>query len=259
MLLAAIDSDYFNAFYSRFQLGAGGAISLMRSDGIVLMRWPSRISASTSRKPELFATQLKLSSVGYYRTTSPFDGRTKYFGYEKAAQYPIVVTVARSESELLASWWADLRTDAVVAGVLLCMIILLAALLSSQFRFRMKTEQALREREARYQLLANNIADIVVLFDGRGTLLYVSPSVEPVLGLRGKDLIGKSCFELVHSDDKGRVQAAIPGTARRFRPISRFQDCPRRPVDRVDRDQLQTGVAEGQLRTGRSSSAYCET
>jgi diguanylate cyclase (GGDEF)-like protein/PAS domain S-box-containing protein len=212
VLVAAIDSDYFNAFYSRFQLGAGGAITLMRSDGIVLIRWPlssagSEVGADLSKK-ELFATQLKLSSVGYYRTTSPFDGDAKYFGYEEASQYPIVVTVARSESELLASWWAALRTDALVAGVLLCMIVLLAALLSSQFRFRMKTEQALREREARYRLLADNIADIVILFDGRGTLLYVSPSVEPVLGLRGQDLLGKSCFELVHPDDRERVVAA---------------------------------------------------
>jgi diguanylate cyclase (GGDEF)-like protein/PAS domain S-box-containing protein len=207
VLLAAIDSDYFDAFYSRFQLGAGGAISLMRSDGIVLMRWPlSNIGIDIS-KTELFATQLKLSSVGYYKTTSPFDGVDKYFGYEKAAQYPIVVTVARSESELLAGWWADLRTDALVAGVLLCMIILLAALLSSQFRFRMKTEQELREREAKYRLFADNIADILILFDGRGTLLYISPAVEPVLGLRAQDLIGKSCFDLVHPDDKERLAA----------------------------------------------------
>jgi diguanylate cyclase (GGDEF)-like protein/PAS domain S-box-containing protein len=47
----------------------------------------------------------------------------------------------------------------------------------------------------------------VILLDGRGTLLYVSPSVEPVLGLRGSDLIGKSCFDLVHSDDKERILA----------------------------------------------------
>jgi diguanylate cyclase (GGDEF)-like protein/PAS domain S-box-containing protein len=208
VLVAAIDTDYFNAFYSRFQLGAGGAISLMRSDGIVLFRWPLSNTVTDISKTELFTKQLKLSSVGYYKTTSPFDGAAKYFGYEEAAQYPIVVTVARSESELLASWWTALRTDALVAGVLLCMIILLGALLASQFRFRMKTEQALRERESRYRLLADNIADIVILFDGRGTLLYVSPSVEPVLGLRGEDLIGKACFDLVHSDDKERVMAA---------------------------------------------------
>jgi diguanylate cyclase (GGDEF)-like protein/PAS domain S-box-containing protein len=208
VLIAAIDGDYFNAFYSRFQLGAGGAISLMRSDGIVLTRWPLSNIGMDISKTELFATQLKLSSVGYYKTTSPFDGEAKYFGYEEAAQYPIVITVARSESEMLAGWWTALRTDALVAGVLLCMIVLLAALLSSQFRFRMKTEQALREREARYRLLADNIADIVILFDGRGSLLYVSPSVEPVLGLHGQDLIGRSCFELVHPDDRERVMAA---------------------------------------------------
>jgi diguanylate cyclase (GGDEF)-like protein/PAS domain S-box-containing protein len=208
VLVAAIDSDYFNSFYNRLQLGARGAICLIRSDGIVLIRWPlSNIGADMS-KTELFANQLKLSSVGYYKTTSPFDGDVKYFGYEEASQYPIVVTVARSENELLAAWRATLRTDALVGGVILSMIVLLAALLSSQFRFRIRTERALRERETRYRLLADNIADIVILLDGRGTLLYVSPSVEPVLGLRGNDLVGRSCFDLVHPEDRERVLTA---------------------------------------------------
>ena len=207
VLTAAIDSDYFNSFYNRLQLGNGGAICLIRSDGIVLIRWPSTNIGADVSKSELFANQLKLSSVGYYKTVSPFDGDTKYFGYEEVSQYPLVITVARSESELLAIWWKTLRTDTIVGAVLLCMIILLAAVLSSQFRFRLKTERVLRERETRYRLLADNIADIVILLDGRGTLLYVSPSVEPVLGLRGSDLIGKSCFDLVNSDDKERVLA----------------------------------------------------
>jgi len=217
VLVAAIDSDYFNSFYNRFQLGNGGAISLIRSDGIVLIRWPSSNVGADLSKAELFARQLKLSSVGYYKTTSPFDGVIKYIGYEEASQYPLVITVARSESELLASWWKALRTDALVGAVLLCLIVLLAALLSSQFRFRLKTERALRERETRYRLLADNIADIVILLDGRGMLLYVSPSVEPVLGLRGNDLIGKSCLDLVHCDDRERVLAA---TARLNAPDS---------------------------------------
>jgi diguanylate cyclase (GGDEF)-like protein/PAS domain S-box-containing protein len=207
VLIAAIDSDYFNSFYNRFQLGSGGAICLIRSDGIVLTRWPSMNVGADMSKSTLFADQLKLSSVGYYKTVSPFDGDTKYFGYEEASQYPLVITVARSEGELLANWWKTLRTDAMVGAVLLCMIVLLVVVLSSQLHFRLKTERALRERETRYRLLADNIADIVILLDGRGTLLYVSPSVEPVLGLRGDDLIGKSCFDLVHSDDKERILA----------------------------------------------------
>ena len=74
-----------------------------------------------------------------------------------------------SEDWLLSGWLMALRTDALVAGVLLCMIILLAALLSSQFSFRIRTERALREREAHYRLLANNIADVIILIDARGT------------------------------------------------------------------------------------------
>ena len=41
----------------------------------------------------------------------------------------MVVTVAMSEDWLLSDWRKTLRTDAIVAGVLLCMILLLAALL----------------------------------------------------------------------------------------------------------------------------------
>ena len=207
VLVAAIDSDYFNSFYNQLRLGNSGAICLIRSDGIVLTRWPSSTTGADMSKSKLFAGQLKLSSVGYYKTISPFDGDTKYLGYEEASQYPLVVTVARSEGDLLANWRKTLRTDAMVGAVLLCVIVLLAAVLSAQLHFRLKTERALRDREARYRLLADNIADIVILLDGRGTLLYVSPSVEPVLGLRGSDLIGKSCFDFVHSDDRKRILA----------------------------------------------------
>jgi len=208
VLMATVDSDYFNAFYNRFQLGPSGAIGLMRTDGIVLVRWPLANIGADLSKTDLFANELRRSSVGYYRAISPFDGKMKYFGYEETPQYPLLVTVARSEDEMLASWWVALRTDAIVGGVLLCLILLSAALLWWQFRFRMKTEHALREREARYRLLADNVADVVILLDGRGMLLYVSPSVEPVLGLQWRDLIGKSCFELVHPDDKERILAA---------------------------------------------------
>jgi diguanylate cyclase (GGDEF)-like protein/PAS domain S-box-containing protein len=208
VLMATIDSDYFNAFYNRFQLGPSGAIGLLRTDGMMLIRWPLADIGADLLKSEPFVNQFKLSSVGYYRAISPFDGKTKYFGYEETSLYPLVVMVARSEDEMLASWWGMLRTDAIIGCVLLCLIVLSAALLWWQYRFRMKTEHALREREARYRLLADNVADVVILLDGHGTLLYVSPSVEPILGLQSRNLVGKSCFDLVHPDDKQRIVAA---------------------------------------------------
>jgi diguanylate cyclase (GGDEF)-like protein/PAS domain S-box-containing protein len=208
VLVAAVDSDYFNGFYRMFQLGPDGAITLIRSDGTVLIRWPGSNATTDLSKTDLFTKHLRLSSVGSYKIISPFDGIVKYFSYEETPLYPVVVTVAMSEDWLLAGWMTTLRTDALVAGVLLCIIVLLAAVLSSQFRFRSRTERRLRDSEARYRLLANNIADIIILIDARGILRFVSHSVEPVLGLRAQDLIGTSCFNLVHPDDVGNVQAA---------------------------------------------------
>ena len=208
VVAAAIDKDYFNGFYRRFQLGPDGGISLIRNDGTLLIRWPLSDKSTDLSRTDLFTRHLKLSSVGYYKIISPFDGIVKHLGYEETPHYPMVVTVAMSEDWMLADWRKTLRTDLIVAGVLLCMILLLAALLALQFHFRSKTERALREREAHYRLLANNIADIIILIDARSLLRYVSRSAEPVLGLRPKDLVGKSCFDLVHPDDRESVQQA---------------------------------------------------
>ena len=188
VVAAAIDKDYFNGFYRRFQLGPDGGISLIRNDGTLLIRWPLSDKSTDLSRTDLFTRHLKQSSVGYYKIISPFDGIVKHLGYEETPHYPMVVTVAMSEDWMLADWRKTLRTDLIVAGVLLCMILLLAALLALQFHFRSKTERALREREAHYRLLANNIADIIILIDARSLLRYVSRSVEPVLGLRPKDL-----------------------------------------------------------------------
>jgi diguanylate cyclase (GGDEF)-like protein/PAS domain S-box-containing protein len=213
VLVAAIDSEYFLDFYGTFRLGPDAGISLLRRDGIVLARWPS---AGWEQDPEkrdfsgsqLFQTWMKQGPAGYHRLTSRFDGLVKYLGFEQASQYPLVLVVALPEDPLLAGWRAGLVSDALVALVLLCSVVLLAALLSAQFRFRLKMESVLRDREARYRLLADNIADVVILLDRHGVFLFVSQSVEPVLGLKPRDLIDTSCLDLVHAEDVGSFRAA---------------------------------------------------
>ena len=242
VVAAAIDKDYFNGFYRRFQLGPDGGISLIRNDGTLLIRWPLSDKSTDLSRTDLFTRHLKQSSVGYYKIISPFDGIVKHLGYEETPHYPMVVTVAMSEDWMLADWRKTLRTDLIVAGVLLCMILLLAALLALQFHFRSKTERALREREAHYRLLANNIADIIILIDARSLLRYVSRSAEPVLGLRPKDLVGKSCFDLVHPDDRESVQSGDrTAQGNRQRQHGRVPALSRRRNAGVGRKQVQAG------------------
>jgi diguanylate cyclase (GGDEF)-like protein/PAS domain S-box-containing protein len=211
VLVAAIATDFFSSFYASFDVGREGGISLISLDGTLLARWPNVDNGWKLGNTSLFQKRLNQSPSGSYKITSPFDGLSKYIVYEQGPEYPVTVTVTRSENEVLANWRGDLISDGAVAALLVGLVLGMAALLSSQFKFRKRLEQSLREREARLRLLADNIADIVIVMDRKGVLRYVSPSVVPVLGMAENDFLGRSCLDVIHDDDQERVLEASRG------------------------------------------------
>jgi diguanylate cyclase (GGDEF)-like protein/PAS domain S-box-containing protein len=208
VLFAAIDCDHLKEFYKQFNLGKDAGISLIRADGTVLMRTPTFEPGADVSSSDLIKVWAPAKPFGFYKIISPFDGLAKYFGYEKASRYPVLVTVAISESEMLSQWRMMIASDVLVTGVQLAVVLLLSAFLSLQFRKRQKVEATLREREAYFRLLTENIADVVLLLDVEGNLRHVSNSVEIMLGHRASELLGKSCFELVHPRDRDMVRQA---------------------------------------------------
>ncbi|MBD2356237.1 PAS domain S-box protein [Tolypothrix sp. FACHB-123] len=66
---------------------------------------------------------------------------------------------------------------------------------------RKQVEQALRQSEERWRSLIENALDIIMILETDGTISYVSPSVQKILGYAVGDLVGKNVMELVHPDD----------------------------------------------------------
>lgn len=206
--IAMIATDFFSDFYKTFQLGEYGGITLMGGDGKLLIQWPSMEVGRDLSKFKLFREKRNEQQTGYYRGVSPFDGVTKYMAFERLDNYPLLVMLSRSESAVLANWRSDLRSDVVVAMMLLCTVVLLGALLSAQLRSRAEIELALREREQHYRLLADNIADVIVVLDEARTYRYVTPSVTAMLGWLPEQLIGTCAFDRMYPDDVVAVRRA---------------------------------------------------
>lgn len=64
-----------------------------------------------------------------------------------------------------------------------------------------EAEKTLLEKELRFRLLAENSEDIISVTSPEGTIQYISPSVQRVLGLSPQEMEGHSIYEYIHPDD----------------------------------------------------------
>ena len=85
--------------------------------------------------------------------------------------------------------------------------------LEGEVRDRIRAEKVLRASEEKYRMLVEHIPAItyVVALDDGGTYLYVSPRVESILGCPAEEYQRSSALrrEMLHEEDRGRVQAAF--------------------------------------------------
>jgi diguanylate cyclase (GGDEF)-like protein/PAS domain S-box-containing protein len=73
---------------------------------------------------------------------------------------------------------------------------------------RRSADEAVRESEARYRLMAENSTDLISRTTKDGVLLYASPAIEALLGYEAAEVIGRPVFELIEHADSEVVKLA---------------------------------------------------
>ena len=73
--------------------------------------------------------------------------------------------------------------------------------LERELSIEKEKEAEVRKREDRFNALLAQSAELIALVDGAGMITFVSPSLEPILGLSSSEVVDRPAEELVHPAD----------------------------------------------------------
>lgn len=125
--------------------GATATMVLFRSDGTFLAGHPDAQApegAAISASP-LFPEQLASRSAGIFQTPSASDGVERIVSYRRLDTAPLVVSVSRPVTDVLAGWRQDLSMMAVILTLFAVLSISLGLLLMRVARARDRAERNL--------------------------------------------------------------------------------------------------------------------
>jgi PAS domain S-box-containing protein/putative nucleotidyltransferase with HDIG domain len=66
---------------------------------------------------------------------------------------------------------------------------------------RIHMQEALRESESQFRLLAENASDMIARVSIKGQVIYISPACEIILGYKPEELVGKISYEMFRPED----------------------------------------------------------
>jgi diguanylate cyclase (GGDEF)-like protein len=165
--LATINMTYFRSFYDLFSIGDRGAIFIANERGILLLRRPfdaSKLGRDISKLP-LFHDYLPKSDSGTAVIKSGQDGVVRINSYRRIEEYPLVVSAALSQDEILENWFSDACIQVSAGGVLVLLIGFLGYRMIRQIDLRSKIAGKLEETSNELKI-SNDILAHLVMQDG---------------------------------------------------------------------------------------------
>ncbi|AIO31309.1 diguanylate cyclase [Burkholderia pseudomultivorans] len=142
--LIAINLEYFHTLFAGLALGPHGSISLIGTDGIMVMRQPYDIH-TVGRDISGAATfrRFRLAPEGSFLEKSSIDGVRRLYYFKTLPHLPLILMVAEAEQDIYAAWYRRAMTIGALVATFGAAFIALSVLLSSQLRRRMRAESEL--------------------------------------------------------------------------------------------------------------------
>ena len=145
ILAAAIELPYFEDFYRAITATEAGATFLMRSDGVIVARYPP--TDTVGKNYQTPARLLGTADAGASRGSSPVDGIMRIKAARRLKSYPLVVLTSVEQTVALHDWWRMVWILGVATGAGALAIAAAAATMARRWR-QLQALSADRERLA---------------------------------------------------------------------------------------------------------------
>jgi diguanylate cyclase (GGDEF)-like protein/PAS domain S-box-containing protein len=132
-VFASMDLKYFHDLFGSTALGDGYALALLRSDGVLLTRYPMAGQVG-AKVPPFLLFPLSDSQSKVSRSISPVDGEARIAAAHNLVKYPLVVVITQNEDSAFAPWRRTAITMGIIAAVLIGLVIIAAWLIARSWK-----------------------------------------------------------------------------------------------------------------------------
>ena len=146
---------YLRDLFSPLDLGASGAVSLARTDGVPILRQPLPPSSEgLERQQQELIRRFRIEPAGSFVGTSAVDGLTRLFTYRQVGSLPLVIAVALAVDDIYATWWRKAVGIGSILAILCGATVVLCVLFRRELLRRLVAEQVLMETAEKLSVMA---------------------------------------------------------------------------------------------------------
>ena len=206
-VLGAITLDNLEKFFATITLSQESSISLVRSDGVLLVRYPqveSTIGQDLSRRPDVRA--VLQSSISSLISIGRIDGRDRLFAGHWLDRFQVATVVTTTVRDALADWSLLATFAAAVATLAIVAIGVMFRLILRELRQRQASAQRrLDSQQIQLDAALNNMSQGLCMFDADARLVVCNDRYIEMYGLSREIVVpGISLRNILrHRKDRG--------------------------------------------------------
>ena len=172
--VAAVDPYYFADYYRRITLGETVSVVLVGLDNILRIGQAGQaVESGLDFGQSTLMAKVRENEAGSYVTASFVDGVRKIYSYQQLRDYPLVVSAAIPEAQVLQRLEGRTAAYGWMGGALSLGVILLAVLLRAGAKLRRRTEaQGVLREVAEAAMLSLSLDDFYRQLHSRLKRLY---------------------------------------------------------------------------------------